>query len=96
MRKLVQDRAAERDLIGIATYTYKTWGSRQTDRYLDLLEEGIRKLSQHPEAGQQRADLLPHYWSVRIEHHIAFYTFNDIEVRIRRVLHEMMDLDRHL
>ncbi|QDT57214.1 Toxin ParE [Caulifigura coniformis] len=96
MRKLLQDRAAERDLIGIATYTYKTWGPRQTDRYLDLLEEGIRRIAQHPEAGEPRDDLLPHYWSVRIEHHVVFYTFTDSEVRIRRVLHEMMDLGRHL
>ena len=36
------------------------------------------------------------YWSKRLEHHIVFYTFTDAEVRIRRVLHEVMDVGRHL
>ena len=32
----------------------------------------------------------------RLEHHVVFYTFNDEEVRIRRVLHEVMDHGSHI
>ena len=36
------------------------------------------------------------YWSKRLEHHVVFYTFTDAELRIRRVLHEVLDVGRHL
>ena len=33
------------------------------------------------------------YWSLRVQHHVLFYTFTRQEVRLRRVLHEAMDPD---
>lgn len=62
----------------------------------DALELGIGRLAADPKAGDQRDALREGYWSVRIEHHVIFYTFTDAEVRIRRVLHEVMDVGRHL
>jgi len=95
-RRLVKDTAAETDLIGIWVYSFKTWGEAQADRYLDALEHGMRKLAADPRAGDQRDALRQGYWSVRIEHHVIFYTVTDAEARIRRVLHEAMDVGRHL
>ncbi|MDA1092376.1 MAG: type II toxin-antitoxin system RelE/ParE family toxin [Acidobacteria bacterium] len=95
-RRLVKDRAAETDLIGIWTYSFEQWGEAQADRYLDALERGIGKLADDPEYGRQRNELRTGYWSKRIEHHAVFYTVTPSEVRIRRVLHESMDVDRHL
>ena len=57
---------------------------------------GTGTLVDKPEAGKQRDELRQGYWSMRIEHHVVFYTFTDSEVRIRRVLHEVMDVKRHL
>lgn len=95
-RKLVKDRAAETDLIGIWLYTFETWSEAQADRYLDALEDGIGKLATDPRSGHVRNELREGYWSKKLEHHIVFYTFTDDEVRIRRVLHEVMDVSRHL
>ena len=47
-RELVQDRAAEADLIGIWVYTFETWSEAQADRYLDALEHGIGRLVEDP------------------------------------------------
>jgi len=95
-RNLVKDRAAETDLIGIWVYSFNQWSEAQADRYLSALENGIQKLASKPEAGKQRGWLRKGYWSKRIEHHVVFYTFTDNELRIRRVLHEVMDPDIHL
>jgi len=95
-RNLVKDRAAESDLIGIWVYSFNQWNDAQADRYLSALEIGIQKLVGDPKAGKQRDSLRTGYWSKRIEHHVVFYTFTDNELRIRRVLHEVMDPDLHL
>jgi toxin ParE1/3/4 len=95
-RKLVKDNAAQADLIGIWVYSFETWGEAQADRYLGALENGIRKLVESPRSGNPRDELRKGYWSKRLEHHVVFYTVTDAELRIRRVLHEAMDVDRHL
>lgn len=95
-RELVKDQAAEADLIGIGVYSFETWGEAQADRYLGALEHGIGKLVEDPESGTRRDELREGYWSVRLKHHVVFYTFTDAEVRIRRALHEVMDVGRHL
>ena len=95
-RQLVQDKAAEADLIGIWVYSFETWGEAQADRYLDALEHGIREVAEDPTRGESRHQLRDGYWSNSIEHHVVFYTFNEAEARIRRVLHEVMDVGRHL
>jgi len=95
-RRLVTDHSGETDLIGIWVYTFEQWSEAQADRYLAALQNGINKLAGDPEDGKQRDTLRPGYWSKRIEHHVIFYTFNDTELRIRRVLHEAMDPDLHL
>lgn len=95
-RKLVKDNAAEEDLIGIWNYSYENWGEVQADRYLDTIEIAVKKIIDVPDHGEQRNWLRQGYWSLRVEHHIVFYTFTDKEVRIRRVLHEVMDVKRHI
>jgi toxin ParE1/3/4 len=95
-RRLVKDRAGEEDLIGIWVYSFETWGEAQADRYLALLEDGIGRILHDPLTGRQRDALRRGFRSVRVERHVVFYTFTDEEVRIRRVLHEVMDPDRHL
>jgi toxin ParE1/3/4 len=95
-RKLVKDNAAEADLIGLWVYSFENWGEAQADRYLAALENGIRQLGESPRNGKPRDELREGYWSKRLEHHVVFYTFTDAELRIRRVLHEVMDVGRHL
>jgi toxin ParE1/3/4 len=96
VRDLVKDRVAEEDLIGIYVYSVEVHGERQAKSYLDEIEAGIRRLIREPSRGRDRSSLRPGYWSVRVRHHVIFYVFDDAHVRIRRVLHERMDADRHL
>jgi len=95
-RRLAKDEAAKADLVGIWIYSFDQWGEAQADRYLGALEHGIGKLIDSPENGRLREELRKGYWSVHIEHHVVFYSFTDAELRVRRVLHESMDLGRHI
>lgn len=95
-RALVIDRSAESDLIEIWVYTFQTWGEAQAEKYLDVLESAIGRIGRDPVAGRSRDAIRAGYWSVSIEHHIVFYTFDATEVRVRRVLHESMDFEAHL
>jgi len=95
-RQVVKDNAAEADLIEIWLNTFETWGEAQAERYLGALEAGIDDILKSPTTGKTRDTLRKGYWSKALEHHVIFYTFTEKEVRIRRVLHEVMDVERHL
>jgi toxin ParE1/3/4 len=95
-RALVHDRAAERDMIEIWVYTFRTWGEAQAEKYFDAVEACVMQISLDPEAGRSRDALRAGYRSKTAGHHVVLYIFNDHEVRIRRVLHETMDFETHL
>ncbi len=95
-RRLVKDKAATRDLIGIWVYSFEEWGEAQADRYLDRLEARIDEIAKDTARGNQRDDVMDGYWSVRSQRHVVFYTFTADEVRIRRVLHGQMNPVEHL
>jgi len=82
--------------VGIWVYSFETWGEAQAERYTNALERGIENLVDAPEKGKNRGVLMSGYWSMRLEHHVVFYTFDDHELRVRRVLHEVMDPSLHL
>lgn len=95
-RALVKDRAAGNDLIEIYVFTFRNWGEGQAEKYLDILEAAIRSIGDDPTAGRSRDEVRAGYWSKSVERHVVFYTFNETEVRIRRVLHASMDFDARL
>ncbi|MEZ4425553.1 MAG: type II toxin-antitoxin system RelE/ParE family toxin [Gemmatimonadota bacterium] len=95
-RALTSTRAAEADLIEIWLYTCEHWSPEQADRYLDELADTIEALRLDPRRGKDRSELRAGYRSWRTGRHLIFYTFTDVELRIQRVLHEVMDAGRHL
>lgn len=96
MRRLVVSDRAEVDLVEIWSYSFKTWGEVQADRYLDQLDDDLQECRIDPERGRARDDVRTGYWSLLIRRHIAYYTFTDDEVLIQRVLHSSMDPALHL
>jgi len=96
MREVLVSPRARQDLIDIWVYTFENWGEIQADRYLCELEGGLRQLAEAPDGGQARDVIRAGYWSIHLGRHVAFYTFTDSTVKVRRVLHDQMDMDRHL
>ena len=95
-RSLATDHAAVHDFIQVWLFTCEHWGADQADRYVDRLVAGSELLRAFPHLGKSRDELREGYFSHQVEQHILFYTFTSNEVRIRRVLHQAMDLPSHL
>ena len=96
MREVVKRPLAYADLEGIWLYTFGQWGEEQADRYLRQLDEQITALASTPERGKSAEMIRAGYYSIHAGRHLVFYTFTDTIVSVRRVLHDQMDVGRHL
>ena len=96
MLRIVNSTLAESDLLEIWLYTAEEWNLSQADKYLAQLGSTLKNLIDHPEMGKDRADLKKGYRSLLVNHHIVFYRVIDDEIQIMRVLHESVDLTKHL
>ena len=96
MLKLHVTPKAESDLVNIWLYSCEEWGLDQADKYLDLLEMGMKQLLNHPLLGANYSYVLQGYRRLQIEHHAVFYQVLEPEIRVVRVLHEDMDAPQRL
>lgn len=88
--------AAERDLKDIAHYTRRTWGQEQARKYLRAFHERMLALTGNANLGIARHDIADGYRSARIGQHHVFYRQEDDTIFVVRVLHESMDVQRHV
>ncbi|MEZ4670687.1 MAG: type II toxin-antitoxin system RelE/ParE family toxin [Anaerolineae bacterium] len=85
------------DLEAIWHYTVSTWGNLQADTYIRQLSEGIRVLASDPAIGQACDYVREGYRKYPVNRHIIFYrVIAAEEIDVVRILHERMDVDRHL
>jgi toxin ParE1/3/4 len=98
MRKLRFSLAAEEDVKEILTYTLETWGERQFEQYLDILNQAFDEISKDTLSpnSRYRDELVKGVITLRDGHHIIFFRMKSDEVEVIRVLHERMDFGRHL
>ncbi len=96
MRSLVISERAEADLREIWRWSCGRFGEAQADLYLDQIDAGLRECGMAPERGQDHESIREGYRSKLIRKHVAFYTFDDTEVVVQRVLHGSMDPERHV
>jgi toxin ParE1/3/4 len=96
MKRLVVSDAAHTDLRNIAAYTEREWGVAQKEKYLSAISERFALLLLRPEIGVERADLATGYRSLIVGRHVIFYRAKGEGVFIVRVLHQRMDVKRHL
>ncbi len=84
------------DLIDIYVQSFKKFGERQAEKYFAELERCFQLLSETPLICRERTELTP---PVRIHHHgrhLIIYVIRDNLILIVRILHDSMDLPRHL
>ncbi|MFC4255930.1 type II toxin-antitoxin system RelE/ParE family toxin [Altererythrobacter xixiisoli] len=87
---------ATADLRNIGRYTLQRWGRDQRNSYLRALDARFSLLAKQPELGRRRDDVAPDYCSYRYEAHIIFYLIRDGGIDVIGVLHQAMDVPRHL
>jgi len=86
---------ALRDLDAIADYTLANWGERQTEKYLEELEQRFCWLARNPGAGRSRDEIGASYKSWPHGAHVIFYLIEAGEVAIIGVPHGSMDAEAY-
>jgi toxin ParE1/3/4 len=90
--------AARADLEDIWDYTCKRWGVEQADAYLRSIQPAVERAAANPEIGQGCDDIRPGYLRLAAGSHTLYYrvdTTQDV-ISVIRVLHQRMDVERHL
>lgn len=96
MLRIVNSALAENDLLEIWLYTAEEWNLSQADNYVTQLVSALKNLLDHPELGKDRSDIKTGYRSLLINHHLAFYKLKGDEIQVMRVLHESVDIEKHI
>jgi toxin ParE1/3/4 len=84
------------DLEEIWLYTFHQWSSNQANKYQDELFDAFELIVNDVAIGKKMDQIKSGYRYLRVNHHYIFYTCSEDLVTIIRVLHEKMDLPRHL
>ena len=93
---------AQRDYANISEWTEETFGARQADLYAALIDAALDRLEADPFAAPSRnrdEELGGGYWTIHISRpgrHIMVYRVEGEHVVIVRILHDSMDIARHL
>ena len=98
MAKIKFTKKAKIDLEEIWEYTYEAWSELQADKYYNELIEKCQELQKDFEQGKDYSRLYENLKGYKINRHIIFYRLMDKGkiIEIVRILHEKMDLKKHL
>jgi toxin ParE1/3/4 len=84
------------DLEDIYEYTIIHFGLEQARVYLLGLHGRFQMLAEQPTQGRKADELAPGLRRVEYQSHVVFYIPKDHGVLIVRVLHQRMDVTRHV
>jgi toxin ParE1/3/4 len=89
--------AAQADLEEIWDYTAERWDVDQAEEYLRGLQHPIERAAANPRVGRSCDEIRPGYRQLAAGSHTLYYRLSaDGTVDVVRVLHQRMDVDRHL
>ena len=86
------------DLSSIWEHTFSEWSENQADEYYEMLISACNRLI-YPSIISNRSydEITDGLQGVRAGHHVIFYNIMDNDdVMVIRILHERMDIKRHL
>jgi toxin ParE1/3/4 len=90
MANVRYSRRAEADLAGIASYTRRTWGAAQMEKYLGELEECCVRLGENPLLGRPCDGVRAGLRRMEVGEHVVFYRVRGRGILVVRVLHGAM------
>jgi toxin ParE1/3/4 len=89
--------AAQQDLAEIWDYTCDSWGADQAENYLRELQRAIERAAANPGIGRACDEIRAGYRKLAAGSHVVFYRVSvGGAIDVVRVLHQRMDVDRHL
>jgi toxin ParE1/3/4 len=97
MKGYILSPAAQADVEDIWDYTVKRWGLDQAEHYTRLIHTACEELAQGKRLSRSAEDVRPGYHRALAESHIIFFRRMDTGmINIIRILHQRMDIERHL
>ncbi len=89
--------AALADLDDIWTYTLRTWGEAQAKRYVREIAAACTAAAAGQRPSQVIDEIRSGYRKVLVNAHVVFFRAGeDGDAEVIRILHQRMDVDRHL
>lgn len=88
--------AARDDLYDIWRYGVTRWGEAKADQYFHQLFDAMDQLARQPQQGRSRPDIAPGYLSFVCASHTIYYQMNHESLIVIGILHQSMDVFRHL
>jgi len=90
-------KQAIEDLDNIWIYTLQKWSKVQADRYYNLMIEEIEFIADNFMTGKSAEQTRKNYRVTKMKSHLIFYRKIENEiVEIVRILHQRMDIKKHL
>ncbi|MEO7078687.1 MAG: type II toxin-antitoxin system RelE/ParE family toxin [Rhodococcus sp. (in: high G+C Gram-positive bacteria)] len=100
MSRYVLSPSARVDLEQIWDYTCDRWGDDQAEKYVREIQRAIERVVANPEIGRACDEVRPGYRKHAVGTHTLYYRIAGIDVidviDVVRILHQRMDIDRHL
>ena len=97
MSQYLLSPATQADLEQIWDYTRGRWGVDQAEEYLRQLQRAIERAAANPRIGRACDEVRPGYRKLAAGSHTLFYrVIAEAVIDVVRILHQRMDVDRHL
>ncbi len=93
---------AEDDIADVLAYTMERFGLQQYQRYEQIIEEALARPAQRPDVGRALSGRVGLFlYSIgrrgqRASHQFLYRALADGRVEILRLLHDSMDVSRHI
>ena len=88
--------AAQADLENIWDYTVERWGEAQAEDYTRNIQAACEALSEGTMIIRSAEEVRAGYRKVAVGSHVMFFRMGSGVVEIIRILHQSMDVERHL
>lgn len=88
--------AAQADLENIWDYTVERWGEAQAEDYTRNIQAACEALSEGTMISRSAEEVRAGYRKVAVGSHVMFFRMGSGVVEIIRILHQSMDVERHL
>jgi len=96
MHKLLLKPEAKEDLEKIYKHTFYNWGLEQAEKYQDDLYNSFQLISSKEKTGKSYSFGDKPYHKLHVRKHLVFYHIENDSCIIVRILHESIDLLKHL
>ena len=96
MKSIKYARRAKTDLEDITDYTARTWGAHQAKKYLQAIRTQIKGIANGDIISQPLQVARTGMFKCRVNRHFIIFEETDNQIRIIRILHEAMDVPRHV